>query len=97
MMGIIVVTLYSRDDDETWIGTQILNTSSSLSAENQEMRSRLGAELQYWAETREQAKAKMTDCTVEKINKQISDVGEDIKNYSIYQDILDDEKLMSEN
>ena len=39
MMGIILVTLYSRSKNEVWENTQILNTKSNIKAKNQIVRS----------------------------------------------------------
>ncbi|MCD8231985.1 MAG: hypothetical protein LUD14_09255 [Clostridiales bacterium] len=93
LMGIIIVTLYSMDVDEKWTGTQIYREGGTLLAKNQGMQSRLGGELQYWMEQKENSAEKMTERTQERILKKITDVGEGIKDYAIFQDVLDDKGL----
>lgn len=90
LMGIILITLYSKDEDEKWNRTQINNGKGCLYAKNQEIASRLGAEFGYWMNQKEEAVRGISAATKDKIEKKIRDVGEDIKNYSIYQDIIDD-------
>lgn len=96
LMGIIIVTLYSKDSDEEWLNTQIWNSSGIIKAEKQNIRSRLGGEFQYWEESLEKSREKMTNATKEKIEKTIADIGEDIVQYAIYQDIVDDAKIIRE-
>ena len=48
LMGIIIVTLYEKDADEEWNGTEIFNKDSSVVAKNQVMKSRVCAEIEFW-------------------------------------------------
>lgn len=93
LMGIIIVTFYAKNNDECWQGTQIHNCSGVLCAKGQKISSVVGNEMNYWLESAKKQYENMSDEQKEKINKKIIDIGEDIKNYSIYQDYIDDTDL----
>lgn len=90
LMGIIVITFYSKNCDEAWTNTQIYNDTGTLYAKNQKIRSIVGNEMNYWLELAKLQYEKMSDQEKEKIKQKIIDVGEDIKSYNIYQDFIDD-------
>lgn len=90
LMGILIITLYSRDQDEQWTGTQVMQNGGTVYAKNQGMVSRLGQEIQYWMEQKQEAASQMTEATQQKILKKITDLGEDVKQYAIFQDYIDD-------
>ena len=92
-MGIIIVTLYSKDQDEFWAGTQVYNQTDTILAKDQHMASRLGADIQFWMEQSQKASEQMSEQTKEKIVKKLTDLGDDIKNYAIFQDFTDDQQL----
>ena len=93
LMGIIIVTLYGKDQDEVWEGTQIYNRTDTILAKNQRMASRLGADIQFWMEQSQKASEQMSEQTKEKIVKKLTNLGDDIKNYAIFQDFADDQQL----
>ena len=92
-MGIIIVTLYSRNDNEVWKGTQVFNDSKTIVAANQIVESRLGNEFIFWIEQSEQASSAVSEEEEQKILKRITDVGNKIVEYDVYQDMVDDIKL----
>lgn len=93
LMGIIVVTFYRKNDDEKWINTKINNGIGTLIAKNQNITSVVGNEMNYWLESAQKQYEHLSDKEKEKITKKLIDIGEDIKNYDIYQDFVDDMKL----
>lgn len=93
LMGIVVVTLYSKDVDEIWKNTQVFNEKNILVAANQEVQSRLGNEFVFWMEQCEKDINVISEETEQKILKKVIDLGDDIKEYAIYQDIVDDNQL----
>ena len=93
LMGIVVVTLYSKDNDEEWKGTQVFNETNTLVAVKQMVSSRLGNEFSFWIEQSEQALNIISEETEQKILKRITDLEDGIKDYAIYQDIVDDFQL----
>jgi hypothetical protein len=93
LMGIIIVTLYSRNDNEVWKGTQVFNDSQTIVAANQIVESSLGNEFIFWIEQSEQASSAVSEEEEQKILKRITDVGNKIVEYDVYQDMVDDIKL----
>ena len=94
LMGIVVVTLYSKDPDEFWQRTQIKNGDGVIGAKDQRIQSRLGNEFHLWMEQCEAASNNISDRDQEKIIQRLKDLGADIKNYPIFQDIIDDRQLI---
>lgn len=90
LMGIIVITFYHKNCDEEWTNTQIYNDTGILYAKNQGIRSIVGNEMNFWLESAQSQYERMSDQQKEKIKQKIIDIGEDIKNYNIYQDYIDD-------
>lgn len=90
LMGIIVITFYKKNCDEAWTNTQIYNNTGTLYAKNQNIRSVVGNEINFWLKSAQAQYEKMTDKQKEKIKQKIIDIGEDLKNYNIYQDYIDD-------
>ena len=64
-----------------------------LVAANQEVQSRLGNEFVFWMEQCEKDINVISEETEQKILKKVMDLGDDIKDYAIYQDIVDDNQL----
>lgn len=93
LMGIVIVTLYSKDQDEFWEGTQVKNRDSAIEAKNQHMQSRLCNEFYFWMEQCDTASKNISDRDREKILKKIENLGTDIENYPFFQDVIDDRKL----
>lgn len=93
LMGIIVVTFYAKNSEENWQGTQIYNRSDTLCANGQCISSVVGNEMNYWLESAQNQYEKLSKEQKEKIWQKIIDIGEDIKNYNIYQDYIDDINL----
>ena len=97
LMGIIIVTLYEKDDKEEWTGTQIFNKAGTVYAKNQGMKSYLGGELQHLMQQGEEAFSKLNQKSKEKITSNLQKVGEKIKDYAIYQDFIDDYQIKENN
>ena len=79
--------------DEIWKNTQVFNEKNILVAANQEVQSRLGNEFVFWMEQCEKDINVISEETEQKILKKVMDLGDDIKDYAIYQDIVDDNQL----
>lgn len=93
LMGIIIVTLYEKDADEKWNGTEIFNRDSSVVAKNQVVRSRVCAEISFWMKQSQESYKKMSHSNKQKIADKMKNLGEDIKKYDIFQDFIDDYDL----
>ena len=93
LMGIIIVTLYEKDADEEWNGTEIFNKDSSVVAKNQVMKSRVCAEIEFWMKQSQESYEKMSESNKQKIADKMKKLGEDIKKYDIFQDFMDDYDL----
>ena len=92
-MGIIIITLYKKDADEEWNGTEIFNNDSSVVAKNQVLKSRVCAEIEFWMKQSQESYEKMSDSNKQKIADKMKNLGEDIKKYDIFQDFVDDYDL----
>lgn len=97
LMGIVIVTLYSRDDNEVWERTRVFNESQTIVAANQIVKSRLGNEFTFWIEQSEQASSVISEEEQQKILKRITDVGNKIVEYDVYQDMVDDIQLKNKS
>ncbi len=93
LMGILIVTFYSMDEKEKWENTQIMNGSGTIIAQNQKIESVVGNEIQHWMNVAEDAKNNLSENQRNKIINKMESLGEKIKDYPIYQDLLDDEML----
>lgn len=94
LMGILVVTLYSKGSNEEWDRTKVKCDDGVIFAKEQKMKSVVGGEIQYWLEQAEKQRQVLTPEQQKKIVDKIKALGEDIKNYAIYDDICDDIKLI---
>lgn len=93
LMGIIIVTLYEKGCQEEWEGTKIDRNRGKIVAANQYVKSVVCGEFQYWMEETANQMAKMSEIQKDKIVQKMKEIGEDIKNYDIYQDFLDDRNI----
>lgn len=93
LMGIITVTIYEKGIKEIWHGTKIERENGRLIAANQKITSVIGAEFQYWMKQAQEQQEKMSDTQKHKVIQRMKDIGEDIVNYDIYQDFLDDKNM----
>lgn len=93
LMGILVVTFYSMDTNERWSNTKIEVGSGTIEAKKQEMVSVVGQEIQYWMNQAEEAQKNLSETQRKKIQERIQAIGDDIKNYPIFQDWVDDAAL----
>lgn len=93
LLGIIIVSLYSKDKNEVWDGTQVQNGDGIIAAKNQHIQSRVGNELNFWMEQNAKASDHLSEHDHERIAKKIADLGEEVKDYAIYQDFIDDYQI----
>lgn len=93
LMGIMIITFYSMDSEEEWTNTQIVNGSSTVYAQNQRVKSVVGQEIQHWMSVVDDAQKEISNNQKTKISEKIKKLGDDFKNYAIYQDLLDDDAL----
>lgn len=90
LQGILIVTFYSMDEQEQWIGTKIDINGGKIKAENQRITSIIGEDIEQLNKNLEDAYNRMSDVQKQKINEKANKLGEDIKNYPIFQDWMDD-------
>lgn len=93
LMGILLITFYAMDSNEVWVNTKVELGNGILKAENQHMESVVGNEIQYWMEEGAAAQLKLSEKQRKKIEEKIRALGDDILNYPIIQDLLDDLEL----
>ena len=96
MMGIILVTLYSKGEDEMWINTKIENGDGKIVAEKQQITSAACSEFLQILETQQKSFDATSEVQQEKINDNLKSKGEDIKNYAIFNDWINDYRLSDE-
>ena len=70
-----------------------MNGSGTIIAQNQKIESVVGNEIQHWMNVAEDAKNNLSENQRNKIINKMESLGEKIKDYPIYQDLLDDEML----
>ena len=97
LLGIMIVTFYSMEEQEEWTNTQILNGRGTIVAENQGIKSVVGQEIQHWMNEAENAKTNLSDNQKNKILEKMKKVGNGIRDYAIFQDFIDDEILKRNN
>lgn len=93
LMGILVVTFYSMESREKWANTKINLDKGRIEARNQYMESVVGQEISFWMNQAEEAKGNLSPEQKMKIDERFRKLGDDIKKYPIYQDIVDDKNL----
>lgn len=93
LMGILIITFYAMDSNEVWVNTKVELGNGILKAENQRMESVVGNEIQHWMEEGAAAQQKLSEKQRQKIEERMRALGDDILNYPIIQDLLDDLEL----
>lgn len=93
LMGIMIVTLYSIAEEEEWVNTQVFKGNGTIAAENQGIKSVVGQEIQHWMNEAENARNNLSENQKNKIIGRMKSLGDEIKDYAIFQDFLDDEIL----
>ena len=93
LLGVLIVTFYSMENNEQWENTQISLGSGRIEAIDQHMTSVVGQEIEFWMDQAEEAKDKLSPAQRQKIEDKFKKLGNNIKNYPIYQDFEDDNNL----
>jgi hypothetical protein len=93
LMGILVVTFYSMESNEHWVNTKIDFGVGRIEARNQQMTSVVGQEITHWMNQIEEAKNNLSAVQKRKIEEKFKKLGDNIKEYPIYQDLEDDKNL----
>lgn len=93
LMGILIVTLYSKGIEEQWIETKIENGNGTIKVENQQIRSVIAHEIERWAMQADEAHQHLSKEQQQKIQSRLDTIGEDVKNYPIYKNWVDDTSL----
>ena len=93
MMGVILVTLYHKGQREVWNNTEILNGVGRIEAKDQQIQSVFGNELIHIMETAKKASEAMSVAQQKKAEDRIKAAGEEVKNYSVFQDWMNDMDL----
>ena len=91
--GVILVTLYHKGQREVWNNTEILNGVGRIEAKDQQIQSVFGNELIHIMETAKKASEAMSVAQQKKAEDRIKAAGEDVKNYSVFQDWMNDMDL----
>lgn len=90
LLGILIVTFYSMDTNERWSNTKVEVGNGTIEAKNQGMVSVVGEEIQEWMK---QEEVHLSEKQEKKVLEKIQALGDDIKNYPIFQDWNDDAAL----
>lgn len=90
LMGILIITFYAMDSNETWVNTKVELSNGILKAEKQQMTSVVGNEIQYWMEQGAVAQQNLSEKQKKKIEEKMFALGDDILKYPIIQDLFDD-------
>lgn len=93
LMGILIVTFYSMDTNESWNNTKIEIETGTIEARNQGMNSVVGQEIQYWMNKGEEAQKNISETQQKKIQEKLQACDDDIKNFPIFEDWMDDTAL----
>jgi hypothetical protein len=96
LMGILVVTLYQKDNRESWLGTRVYNKPGKLYTSNQQVTSLAMDEINFWCKKAKEMRSKLGASEYRKIVKRLKDAADDIQNYPIYQDVIDDFNLQTD-
>lgn len=93
MLGVILVTLYHKGQREVWNNTEILNGVGRIEVKEQQIQSVFGNELIHIMETAKKASEAMSVAQQKKAEDRIKTAGEDVKNYSVFKDWMNDMDL----
>ncbi|AHF10485.1 MULTISPECIES: hypothetical protein [Dehalobacter] len=93
MMGIMLITLYSKGSRENWDRTQIVNGNGRIEAKDQHITSVVGNEFTNILKTAQEASDSMSDKQKEKIIENLKAKAGQVKNYPIFQDWISDREL----
>ncbi len=93
LMGIWVITFYSMDSNEHLVNTKINFGIGRIEARDQQMTSAACQEIQHWMNELENADSNLSQVQKAKIDERFEKLGDDIKKYPIYKDLMDDNNL----
>lgn len=93
MMGIILLTFYSKGAEEQSSGTQIYNGTGTIVAKNQGLVSAVGNELSYLMQQAKEASENMSEAQKQKTIERLKKSGEDFLNSAAYKDWESDKKI----
>ena len=84
---------YHKGQREVWHKTEIVNGVGCIEAKEQQIKSVFGNELIHIMETAKKASEAMSVAQQKKVEDRIKATGEDVKNYSVFQDWMNDMDL----
>lgn len=93
MMGIMLITLYSKGSHEQWDRTQIINGIGRIEGKDQHITSVVGNEFTNMLKTAQSASDSMSDKQKEKIVENLKAKAGQIKDYPIFEDWISDREL----
>lgn len=93
MMGIILLTFYSKGAEEQSSGTQIFNGAGTIVAKNQGLVSAVGNELSYLMQQAKEASENMSEAQKQKTIERLKKAGEDFLNSAAYKDWESDQNI----
>lgn len=86
MLGIVLITLFKKAPTEKWENTIVLNSNGTLVAKDQKIQSVVGNDFFAIMETAKEANEKTSNTQKEKIANRLNNVGEKIKDFSVFKD-----------
>lgn len=90
MMGLMVITLYSKGENELWENTQIYNGRGLIKAKNQGIKSVLCNEFEDIMERTKMAADRMSDKQKQKVVERLNKAGNGLCSSAVYKDWIDD-------
>lgn len=93
MMGIVLITLYKKGNREIWERTQIQNGIGSIEAKDQRITSVMANEFTNILKTAQSASNSISEKQKGKIVENFESKGNKIKDYPVFQDLLNDYEL----
>lgn len=90
LMGILIVTFYNKGKEEIWRNTNVNYGDGIICVENQYMESVVGNDITHWMNVIEQSQKDISTKQHEKIQSKLRKLDDNIKDYPIYQDFIDD-------
>lgn len=93
MLGVLLITFYSKGPEEQSMRTQINEGAGFIEAKNQHLKSVIIQELDHITTLSEHSYHQLSDLQKEKINERILRASDSISNYPIFDDQKKDETL----
>ena len=90
MMGLMVITLYSKGKNELWMNTEVHNGCGTIKAENQGMQSVVCNEFEDIMKRTKRAADNMSEKQKQKVVERLDKAGNTLSSSAVYKDWIDD-------